>query len=129
MIRELLTEKNLIIAARTLSIVFNPFYLPLLGLIILFWCSYMTLYPLMYKLSVLGMVYLFTILLPTYLIRIYNTYHGKKLFELRLRERRMIPYIISIVCYFACFYLMDYFHIPHFISSILVAALAIQMVC
>lgn len=129
MIRELITEKNLIIVARTLSIVFNPFYLPLLGLIVLFWCSYMSLYPLMYKLKVLGLVYLFTILLPTYFIRLYNNYHGWKLFELRQRERRMVPYIISIVCYFVCFYLMDYFHIPHFISTILVAALVIQMFC
>ncbi len=129
MIRELITEKNLIILARTFSIVFNPFYLPLLGLIVLFWCSYMSLYPLMYKFTVLGMVYLFTILLPTYLIRLYNNYHGWKFFELRQRELRMIPYIISIVCYFVCFYMMDYFHIPHFISTILAAALAIQMVC
>lgn len=129
MIRQLFTEKKLIIGARTLSIVFNPFYLPLVGLIILFWCSYMTLYPLLYKLSVILLVYLFTILIPTFLIRLHNTYHGKKLFELRPRERRMVPYIISIVNYFTCYYLMDYFHIPHFISSILVCALLIQIIC
>ena len=129
MIRELFTEKNLIIGARTLSMVFNPFYLPLIGLILLFWCSYMSLYPLLYKLTVLLLVYLFTILFPTALIRLHNTYHGKKLFELGPRERRMVPYIISIVSYFVCYYLMDFFHIPHFISSVLVAALVIQMVC
>lgn len=129
MIRELFTEKNLIIGARTLSIVFNPFYLPLVGLILLFWCSYLSLYPLMYKISVICLVYLFTILIPTYLIRLHNTYHGKKLFELGPRERRMVPYLISIVCYFVCYYLMDYFHIPHFISSILVGALVIQIIC
>jgi len=128
MIREF-TEKELIIGARTLSVVFNPFYLPLVGLILLFWCSYMSLYPLLYKLSVLFLVYLFTILIPTYLIKFHNNYHGKKLFELRPRERRMVPYIISIVSYFACYYLMDYFHIPHFISSILVCALVIQIIC
>jgi len=129
MIRDLFTEKNLVIGARTLSLVFNPFYLPLVGLIILFWCSYMKFYPLMYKISVLFLVYLFTILVPTYLIRLHNTYHGKKLFELRQRERRMVPYIISIISYFTCYYLMDYFHIPHFISTILVGALVVQIIC
>ena len=58
-------EKNIIIAARILSMVFTPFYLPLVGLIALFTFSYLRLMPWPYKLTVLGLVYLFTILLPT----------------------------------------------------------------
>ena len=46
-----------------------------------------------------------------------------------IKERRMVPYIISIMSYFLCYYLMNMLHIPHFMSSILVAALAIQVVC
>ena len=41
----------------------------------------------------------------------------------------MIPYIIAIVCYFACYYLMNSQRIPRFMSNILVAALVIQVVC
>lgn len=122
-------EKKLIIAARALSLVFNPFYLPLVGLIALFWFSYLDMLPLMYKLSVLGLVYLWTILIPSFLIRQYTNYHGWKPFELHQRERRMLPYIVSIACYFICYYIMDYMHIPHFISSILVAALVLQILC
>ena len=40
-----------------------------------------------------------------------------------------MPYVISIVCYFACCYVMALFHIPHFMISILIAALLIQIVC
>ena len=41
----------------------------------------------------------------------------------------MVPYIISIVCYFACYFVLNLLHIPHFMSSILVAALIIQIIC
>ena len=82
-----------------------------------------------YKLTVVAMVYLCTALLPTLLIRVYRRYQGWSLFQLSHRERRVIPYIISILCYFLCYYLMNLAHIPHFMSSIVVAALAIQVVC
>jgi membrane-associated phospholipid phosphatase len=71
----------------------------------------------------------FTILLPTVLIHLYRRYHGWNLIELGHKERRMVPYVISILCYFFCIYLMDLVHIPHFMSAILSAALFIQIVC
>ena len=46
-----------------------------------------------------------------------------------IRERRMIPYIISILCYFTCYYLMNVMNMPRFMGNILVAALVIQMAC
>ncbi len=39
------------------------------------------------------------------------------------------PSIISIVCYFGCFFWMEYRNTPRVISIIVVVALAIQMVC
>ena len=75
------------------------------------------------------MVYLFTVLLPTLLIHLYRKYQGWSLLDIGAKERRMVPYVISILCYFACFYLMNVLHIPRFMSSILVAALIIQVVC
>ena len=48
--------------------VFTPFYLPLVGLMALFMFSYLGLMPWAYKLQVLTLVYVFTILLPTILI-------------------------------------------------------------
>ena len=122
-------EKNIILAARVMSMLFTPFYLPMVGLIALFIFSYMSLLPLSYKLIVLAMTYLFTILLPTVLIHAYRRYQGWSLIELGAKERRMVPYIISILCYFTCFYLMNLFNILRFIGGILLAALAIQIIC
>ncbi len=122
-------EKKLILSARALSIIFNPFYLPLLGIILLFLFSYLNALPWDYKLTVVGIVYLFTILLPNLTIRLYRNYNGWKLFELGQKERRMVPYITTIVCNFACYYTMNYYRIPYFISSILVVALNVQLIC
>ena len=122
-------EKQIILAARTISMVFTPFYLPHVGLAALFTFSYMSLLPWQYKTAILLTVYIFTILLPTLLIHIYRHYQGWTLSQLGIRERRMIPYIIAIVCYFACYYLMNSQRIPRFMSNILVAALVIQVVC
>ena len=40
-----------------------------------------------------------------------------------------MPYIISILCYFICFFWMEYRNTPRVISIIVVVALAIQMAC
>ena len=99
-------EKNIILAARVLSMVFTPFYLSLVGLIALFTFSYLSLMPWAYKLTVLILVYLFTILIPTLLIHFYRNYNGWTLIELGKKERRVVPYLLSIVSYFVCYYVM-----------------------
>lgn len=122
-------EKNIIYAARIISVIFNPLYLPLLGLIVLFTLSYLKLLPVSYRLWVLSVVYFFTILLPTFLIRFYRKHQGLTLIELGTKERRMVPYVISILCYFTCIWLLEKEHVFHFVSSILMAALLVQIVC
>lgn len=119
----------MILMARLLSMVFTPFYLPIVGLVVLFFFSYLSMFPWTYKLHVLLMTYLFTILLPTVLIHLYRRYQGWNLIELGRRERRMVPYVISILCYFTCIYLMERLHMPHFMGSIIIAALLVQIVC
>ncbi len=122
-------EKNIILAARVASMVFTPFYLPFIGLIALFIFSYMSLMPWQYKLTVLTLVYFFTILLPTLLIHLYRRYQGWSSSDLGRKERRMVPYIIAILCYFTCYYVMNVQRIPQFMANILMAALVIQVVC
>jgi membrane-associated phospholipid phosphatase len=122
-------EKSIIYAARFVSILFTPFYLPLCGLIILFTLSYLALLPIFYRLQVITLVYLFTILLPTWLIHFYRKHQGWNLIELGHRERRMVPYVISIVCYLSCAWILTSLNVFHFVSSILMTALLIQIVC
>lgn len=58
--------KRMILAARIISMIFTPFYLPVLSLLALFIFSYMSRLPLIYQLKVLILTYLFTVLLPRY---------------------------------------------------------------
>ena len=127
--REMKREKQIILAARIMSMLFTPFYLPIIGLIALFSFSYMSIFPWAYKFQVLTMVYLFTILMPTVMIHFYRRYQGWNLIELGHRERRMVPYVISILCYFTCVYVMNRLHMPHFMGTIVVAGLLVQVVC
>lgn len=122
-------NKKIIIASRVVSMVFTPFYLPTLGLLALFSFSYLSLLPFQYKAIVVAIVYFFTILLPTLLIHIYRRHQRWTLIELGQRERRMVPYVLSIMSYFTCVYILKTIHIPHFMSSIVIAALGIQIVC
>ena len=122
-------EKHIILTARIMSMLFTPFYLPIVGMLALFIFSYMSMFPWAFKLQMLILVYFFTILLPTLLIHVYRRYQGWNLIELGHRERRMVPYIISILSYFTCFYAMNRLHIPFFIRSIVLAALMVQVVC
>ncbi len=122
-------QRKIFTAARVLSMVFTPFYLPVVGLLALFLFSYLSLLPTAYKVTVLAIVYVFTVLLPSLLIHTYRRHNGWTPFELGRKERRMVPYVISIACYFACLYIMQRLRIPHFMGAILVAALLVQITC
>ena len=122
-------QKKLMLGARVISMVFTPFYLPTLGLICLFLFSYMSLLPTYYKWMVVGLTYAFTVVLPTLMIYFYRKYQRWSLLDLGRRERRMVPYVMSIICYWACVYVMRILIIPHFMTVILIAALGIQIVC
>jgi membrane-associated phospholipid phosphatase len=122
-------EKKIILASRIISMVTTPFYLPVLGLIFLFTFSYLSIFPTMYKLLMVLLFYLFSVLLPTYLIHVYSKYEGWTTKQLINRERRMVPYVISILCYFLGFYLLTLMNTPDFISVIFVVAIIIQVLC
>ena len=107
----------------------TPFYLPVLGLIFLFTFSYLSIFPTMYKLLMVLLFYLFSVLLPTYLIHVYSKYEGWTTKQHINRERSMVPYVISILCYFLGFYLLTLMNTPDFISVIFVVAIIIQVLC
>lgn len=121
-------QKGLIITARVISMIFTPFYLPLIGIALLFTLSYMSMLPIQYKLLVVAIVYLLTILIPSFLIHLYRRYRGWNMLQLGHKRHRLVPYIISMACYLICIWLMNMQHIYHFIVIIVIAALIIQAV-
>ena len=77
--------------ASYISVIFTPFYLPLMGLLALFVFSYLSMLSWGYKLHILLSVWIFTCLLPTTLIRLYSQYQGWSLLKLVQRAARMVP--------------------------------------
>lgn len=86
----MITEKKLILAARVISSIVSPLHLPMLGMIVLFMFTYLSMLDTWIKLQVLLIVYVFTVMLPTRLIRYYRNYHGWTLIQTGTKERRMM---------------------------------------
>ena len=122
-------EKDIIMLSKVLSAVFSPFYLPVVGLLALFTFSYLSLLHWPVKLYIFIVVFLFTVMLPTTLIRLYARYQGWSKQDMAVKDNRMIPYVISILCYFCCYYTLNANHIPYSIKCIVVASLMIQVLC
>ena len=67
-----MSEKNIILTARIVSLLFTPFYRPLIGFLALLFFSYLSFFPWQVKVVILSLIYLSTLLLPTFLIPLYR---------------------------------------------------------
>ena len=114
--------------AQILSALFTPFLMPTVAFLLLFFCTYLYILPVAYKLVVLGMVYCFTVLMPMLFIYLFQKANGWGIKELGHRKKRFIPYMLTILSYVTCLIAMHRMHLPRYMSGIIVAAL-ICMVC
>ena len=94
--QHIITDKTLIRTAKVISVMFTPFSIPFMAFLILFVFSYLRIMPLQYKLIVLGVVYCFTILMPTLTIFLFRKINGFSPEDLTERKRRYIPFILTI---------------------------------
>lgn len=124
-----MTNRYLLTCAQIISVMFTPFYLPTVAFVVLLMFSYLNALPISYKCAMVCVVYLFTVLFPRLIIFGYRKINGWTRHELGQRERRYMPYIISIICYSTLLFLMERLHMPHFTSSIVAASLLIQIIC
>ena len=115
----------LFMAARIISAIFTPF----VAFLLLFFFTYLRILPLQYKLTVLIMVYCFTILLPMLGIYLLQKINGWTLRELGKREKRFLPYLITIMSYTGCFLTMYRIHLPRYMSGIIIATLLCMVIC
>ena len=119
----------LFMTARIVSLIFTPFMVPFVAFCLLFFFTYLNIMPLQYKLTVLGLVYCFTILLPMLGIYLFQKINGWTLHELGHREKRFIPYGMTILSYMACLLTMYRIHLPRYMSGIIVATLICMVIC
>lgn len=116
-------------AAHIVSMVFNPFWIPLLAFVLLFSFTYLRIMPLQFKVFVLSLVASFTILAPSLFIYIYKRMNGWQLQDLSQRKRRFIPYLLTSMSYMACLLTMYKLYFPHYFSGIITATLLCMILC
>ena len=121
--------KTIVTIARVLSALFRPAYYPLVGFIILFVFTYMNIFPWVFKLWVLAMVYFFTVALPTVCTNGYRRLRGWSARDLRQQQRRIVPYAIHLCCYLFCMFIMRGIHLPRFMLAVLAVSLLVQAAC
>ncbi len=122
-------DKALIRTARVISAIFTPFSIPLLAFAILFIFSYLRIMPIQYKLIVLGVVYCFTILIPTLAIFIFRKINGFTPTDLTERKKRYIPFLLTILSYIFCLAMMHRLNIPWYMTGIILATLLMMILC
>ena len=124
--QHIIADKNLIRTARVISMIFTPFSIPFMAFLILFVFSYLRIMPLQYKLIVLGVVYCFTILMPTLTIFLFRKITPEDLTE---RKRRYVPFILTITSYVFCLIMMHRLNIPWYMTGIIFASLIVMIIC
>lgn len=124
-----MNDKYIIQASKVVSLLFKPFYFPVIAFLALLLFSYMSLLPMSVKVTVAVVVYVFTVALPLLAIYLYRKINGWTRHQASRRTNRLVPYVLSMICYGCCLYVMTRMRMPHFMNGILVGALAIQLVC
>ncbi len=120
---------NFLTLARIISLVFRPSYYPTVAFAVLLTVTYLSLLPWSFKLWLLAVVYLFTVLIPWVGVMLYRRAHGWSTAELSRRHRRFVPYLLHIVSYLCCFSIIENVHMPAFAGALIVASLMLQCGC
>jgi len=119
----------IVLTAQVISLLYAPFYLPVVAFVVLFLFSYLNLLPFSFKAYITFLVFLLTVVAPRGAIRLYCATMGWKHRQLGRRERRFVPYVISILCYGVLYYTLVRIHMPRFTLGVVAGALVIQLVC
>ena len=127
--QHIVADRTLIRTARVILAIFTPFSIPFLAFLILFLFSYLRIMPIQYKLIVLGVVYCFTILMPTLTIFLFRKINGFSPEDLGERKRRFMPFLLTITSYVFCLVMMHRLNIPWYMTGIILAALIMMVIC
>ena len=127
--QHIVADRTLIRTARVISAIFTPFSIPFLAFLILFLFSYLRIMPIQYKLIVLGVVYCYTILMPTLTIFLFRKINGFSPEDLGERKRRFMPFLLTITSYVFCLVMMHRLNIPWYMTGIILAALIMMVIC
>lgn len=120
-------ERYQVTIAKVVSLVCEPYYLPLVVYLVLLTFSYLKLLPLDYKLMLMGWILLFTVAIPVTLLWIYRTLPWRK--TCGVGEIKLVGYVVFMLSYTACLFLMRHNMMPQILQRVMFASLIIQLAC
>ncbi|MGL4292660.1 MAG: phosphatase PAP2 family protein [Bacteroidales bacterium] len=112
------------IIARILSTVLHPLLMPLYGMLLVVFFSYMSFFPTSLKGFMLAIVALFTMLVPMLSIALLKFMKVISDVSLNNRADRKIPYLISLGSYLACGILLYRINVPLWLVGFIGGGLA-----
>ena len=124
-----MNHKFLMTAAKIYSAVFSPFYAPFWAFMWLFIFSYLRMWPLGYKIFVISIVVLFTIIIPRVTIDLFRRVNKWTHWQLSHRKHRHMPYFITIASYVACLVLFMQLNTALFMRGMILATLVTSLIC
>ena len=124
-----MNQKYMIMFAKAYSAIFSPFYAPFWAFMWLFLFSYLRMWPLGYKAFIMGIVVMFTIIIPRLTIDLFRRINKWTHWQLSHREHRYMPYFITIASYIACVVLFMQLNTALFMRGMILATLATSLVC
>jgi membrane-associated phospholipid phosphatase len=124
-----MNQKYLITAAKIYSAVFSPFYAPFWAFMWLFIFSYLRMWPLGYKVFVISIVLLFTVIIPRVTIDLFRRVNKWTHWQLSHREHRHMPYLVTLLSYSACLVIMTKMNTAMFFRGVVMSALICQIIC
>lgn len=122
-------EKYQIAVAKAVSLICEPYYLPLVVYLALMSFSYLKLLPMDYKLMLLGWFVLFTVVIPLAVMQILKGIITARNRAEWLRKYRWAAYVVFMINYEACLMVMKRSVMPQILQNVIFAALVIQLVC
>ena len=102
---------------------------PVIGFVLLFSCTHLRLLPPIYISIVLGIVVCFTLCMPMLIIYLFQKVNGWNITDLKVKEKRFLPYLLTIISYTTCLISMNRLHLPRYMSGIILAALICITLC
>ncbi len=115
--------------ARLFTNIFSPFYAPLWAVMWLLFLSTMSSFSLKYRLFLLAIIVIFTILVPRLMIYVFRKSGNFSRWQFDTRTNRHIQYAISLISYLACYFLLKRMDVYGFVACVVMAAILAQIVC
>ncbi|KAA6322444.1 hypothetical protein EZS27_028013 [termite gut metagenome] len=127
--KHIITNKNLPVkAVGFFWTIFTPLIIPFGMFLILFIFSYLHVLPLGYKLTVLGIVFCFTVIIPVLTFRLYYRVYGYSRQNMSERNIRCVLLLLTVISYLFCFCTMLKLRILWYMTAIILATVLILVV-